>query len=115
MPPKPKTKKAAKTKAKATESAVRVVYVFWHSSHDPQNNAELYCACVKNSPARQDGCDVRCRLVDLALQPPDPAAKHASGNTIEVVSVKDDQKVGSLLNPSFSCTEINDLVDELCQ
>lgn len=92
----------------------RIVYVFWNSNNTAQDTAQVYCKCVSNSPAVKAGCQVRCKLVDLAITPPDPATKFSSGNTIEVVAVRDDNKVDSVLNPSLGCAEVNDLVALLC-
>ena len=91
----------------------RWVYVFWRSDTDPEKSAREWCDCVSNSPAVQGGCKVNCKLIDLVLQSGDPAAKYASGNTIQVVGVKNGVVVCSVERPVF-CKDIYGCVDTVC-
>lgn len=117
-----KKKKKTTTKLKKRKVPVkrkitqRAVYIFWHSKHDPEKNADIYNNCVINSTAVQNGCLVTSAKIDVLLQSNDPAMKHWSGaGTIEVAFVKDDTKVATLMNPGFFCKEIDRKVTELCR
>ena len=90
------------------------VFVFFNANTSPGNVATGYCNCVSTSPAVSGGCHVSCRVIDISQVPPDPIAQQfASGSSIEVVAVKDNQVVGRLNNPT-SCDPIHNLVAQLC-
>lgn len=93
----------------------RIVYVFWDSSNNPEDNADTYRQCVENSP--NNTCGVTAQKVDVATETNQDILKYWSGTaTIEVVGVKNGAVVPPrLVNPSLFCSEINQLVKKLCQ
>jgi hypothetical protein len=90
--------------------STRTIYVFWDSGNDAENDADTYCQLVQqDTPA---SCNVSCKKIDV-FQSNDPVKKYWSGNTIELVSVKDDQKQDNNTLPKPS--EVKNMVIALCQ
>ena len=91
----------------------RTVFVFWNSNMDPHRNAKDYRECVEAAPDVEAGCRVTCQLIDVSGN--DTAKQYWSGaSTIEVVGVKDGEKLPPLVNPSFVRGEIHEMVARLC-
>lgn len=86
----------------------RAMYVFWDSQNDAEKDADDYCGLVQqNTPA---GCNVSCKKIDVRSN--DPAKKYSSGDTIELASVKDDQKLDNRILPKPS--GVKQMVTALC-
>ena len=85
---------------------------FYNSSFDPELQAQTY-ADEASVHAREIGCRMSSRIVDVLGS--SPAKKHWNPpGTIECVTVDNDTKMESILNPS-TLADIDGMVDRLCK
>ena len=84
-------------------------FVFYSAGTDPEDEAQSFAdeATVR---AKSKGQTLSAQIIDINTDSPD--LRYWCGTTIECVTVKANEKIGSCLNPS-SLADVDALVDQL--
>ena len=90
-------------------NAMNYCYVFYTAGMDPEDVAQTY-ADEASVHANKIGKQLTAEIVDVTSD--SPAKQYFGGKTIECTTVKNGEKVGSVLNPT-SLSDIDAIIDAL--